>query len=109
VDLSLLPPALRDHAVFLGGEAAWHDAVARDVVAALRRQGIAVIGVEVWLAETEGPKVWGWSEYEVRAGGDWSAFVEQNSALALAELQKDVPAEALWHFTLLREGESLQK
>lgn len=109
MDLSLLPPALRDHAVFLAGEVAWPRAVTRDVVTALKRRQIAVVGVEVWLAERNAPRVWGWSQYEVDVKENWSTFVEQNYALALAELEKDVPEEALWHFTLLSEGESLEK
>lgn len=105
VDLSLLPPRLREHAVFLCGETAWPRAVALDVAEALRRGRIAILGVEVWLDEEDAPKVWGWSRYEATNRGDWDTFVEENFALALAELQRDVPSEALWHFTILSEGE----
>ena len=109
MDLSLLPQALRNHAVVLGGELAFPRAVAHEVLDALRQQAIAVIGVEVWTADTESdaPKVWGWSEYEVQRRGDWQRFVDQNYDLAILELEKHVPVDAVWHFTVVPRDERM--
>jgi hypothetical protein len=99
MDLGVLPAELRAQAVPLGGEFAWPPAAARAVIEFLGEHGIAVIGVEVWLAEDGYPRVWGWSGYDVVFVGDWNAYVEEAAVQALAEVSKEVPEDALFNLT----------
>jgi len=100
MDLKLFPPELLSRAVTVGSEVAWPAAVARDVVAHLQGADIAVLGVEVWMLEDAIPRVWGWSDYEVEFDGDWDRYVKATCAEAIAELQKEVPPEALVQLTI---------
>jgi hypothetical protein len=106
-DEILFPVALRSHGVLLGGEYAWPPHVVRDVIEFLRRQKVAVLGVEVWLREGKYPKVLAGSEYEVSPALDWDSYVDPNAAQALADIERrQVPEKALFNLTWATEMQS---
>jgi hypothetical protein len=103
--LEELPVALRSQAVILAGEPAWPSAGACAVVEFMRERGVAVLGVELWLAESGRPRVLGWSSYRVEFTGDWRKYVDENAGHALADLAGDAPEGALFNLTWIDEDE----
>ena len=65
----------------IGNELYFTHPEALQVVEICTTKGIAVLGVEIFRARSEGFQAQGASDYEV-APQEWLAFVEQNNALA---------------------------
>jgi hypothetical protein len=107
MDLAWLPAGLRAQMVMLAGDPAWPPAEARAVVGLMRERGVAVVGVELLMAETGGPRLLGWSEYRVEFAGDWGRYVNENADRALAELQKEVPGGAVFNLTWIESEADL--
>jgi len=78
MDAGRLPEGWEARAVRFGDELAWRPADARRLIEELRDAGYAVLGLEIWTPAGTAPRVWGWSEYEVRYDGDWRRFVKEN-------------------------------
>lgn len=107
MDVERLPARLRAQVVMLAGEPAWPAPEARAVVEFMREHGVAVVGVELLMAETDGPRLLGWSGYRVDFAGDWSRYVDENADRAVAELQKDVPRGAVFNLTWIESEAEL--
>lgn len=110
MDLADFPADLVAQAIILSGEPAWPPAAARLVIEFLRRSEVAVLGIELWLAVGEHPRVLGWSEYSVKFTGEWNSYVEENAARALAEVEgaersERVPEEVLINLTWVSRRE----
>ena len=109
-EFALLPPDLQAQATILAGEAAWPVESARSVIEFCRQHEIAVVGVEEWVPVGDNPRVLGWSGYNIRFAGDWTAYVEENARHALEEIKwaqaaGGLPADVVFNLCLIPRGE----
>jgi hypothetical protein len=108
---SCLPQDIRDRSIRSGSEYAL---LLRDALAAIscaNERGIAVLGVESFLAKLDGLLVCSYSGYQFSFDTkDWSSFVKANNVQAVKFLEEQVDREEL-HFILAatsrREYENL--
>jgi hypothetical protein len=105
MDAGRLPEGWEARAVRFGNELAWRPADARRLIEELRDAGYAVLGLEIWTPAGTAPRIWGWSEYEVRYDGDWRRFVGENAARAQSDLEKPLPPDGLVNLTWVGEAE----
>ena len=103
----VFPAEIRDRGVVLGGEYAWSLNDAIRLIEYLRRRLVAVVGVEVWLAEGNRPRVVTSSDYEVPRHLDWRTYVDESAREAAADLAKRIlPPGALINLTWLTETQA---
>src|SRR5438128_11917329 len=105
-DLSRLPDDLQKRAIFLANEAAWQRDDARDVIDILSNQGLAVLGIELWIPEEGVPRVIGWSTYNVECSGDWDDYVRANAEHALRDLEKPSADDVLFNLTWISQDQN---
>lgn len=105
MELSILPTYLREQAVVLADEPAWHKEDARAVIKFLARTGYAVLGVEFWVPEGDAPRVVGWSEYDVKFSGNWDHYVQSNAQHALDDIDKSTAENELLNLTWISRDE----
>lgn len=85
--LDQLPESLQTNAYRAAGEAAWPRLEALRVIDCLTNQGIAMLGVEIWLPTHPGPTIptpilYTWEAAAREAGETWPEFVTRAKKLA---------------------------
>jgi hypothetical protein len=103
-----IPKQLQERAIILAGELAWQKEDAQAAILSLARTGCAVLGVEIWEGSSgEGPRVLGWSEYQIDFDGDWNRFVELNASRALQDVEKATAPNELINLTWVSQDDFL--
>lgn len=91
--LDQLPALLRKSAYYATGEAAWPGQEALRVIARFTDQGIAVLGVEVWLPTRPGPTIptpfiYTWEAEEKKEFETWTEFARRVNKQAREYIDK---------------------
>jgi hypothetical protein len=92
-----IPQDIKERSVPSGSEYALLFKDALMVISCADERQIAVLGVESFLAKSDGLLVCGYSGYEFSFDGDdWPSFVEANNLHAVKFLEKQVDKEKLF-------------
>lgn len=103
MNTSILPKHLQEQAIILSEEPAWSKENVQEVIKFLSINNYAVLGVEIWLAEGNAPRVIGWSQYDIADSENWKEYVDENAKCALATLEKVSDADALYNLIWIDE------
>ena len=104
-----LPEDLKENAIFIGGELAWPISLGLRLIERFTELGLAILGLEIWRPQRNGPQVIGWSEYQKVFDGDWNLFVEKNAVEARRLLQRPFPADTFVNFTWITKADFINK
>ena len=88
-----LPLHLKESAYSVGTEYAWPRDMALEVIDALTRNRLLVLGIEIWLPTKEGarlpsPYIYSWDSEEKKISEPWNHLVVRNNKLLKEHVEK---------------------
>ncbi|MGH2772797.1 MAG: hypothetical protein ACRDIU_06640 [Actinomycetota bacterium] len=92
-----LPEPLLAAARQVGQDLCWPAKEGEAIIRELAKLGLAILGLELWMFdEDDGPRVVGWTDYELDLNAPWDQVVRDAADRAEREILEHVGNKGLW-------------